>query len=104
MSLKKWIFKDEKCYEDRVEEAQRIKRMYPDSIPIIVQKHPKSILPELEKKKFIVPKERKFSEFHYLIRKKIKLTDTQALFLIIKDFSPNFTSTILQIYQVCNMI
>ena len=27
MSLKKWIFKEEKSYEDRVEEAQRIKRM-----------------------------------------------------------------------------
>lgn len=73
---------------------------YSDSVPIIVQKHPKSNLPELEKKKFIVPKERKLSEFYYLIRKKIRLNDTQALFLIIKDFQPNLTSTVSQIYEV----
>jgi hypothetical protein len=34
---------------------QKIKSKYPDRIPVIVQKSPKSDAPEIDKKKFLVP-------------------------------------------------
>ena len=99
MSLKT-IFKDYKSFEDRLEEAQKIKKMYPGCLPIIVEKGRMSTLPELEKKKFIVPKLRKFQTFYFTLRKKFKLSETQRIYLIIKNISPNLETTIEDIYQV----
>ena len=93
-------FKKEKSFEERLQEAKRIKRIYADSVPIIVEKHPQANIPNLARKKFIVPKKRTLSDFNCLLRRKIQLQETQALFLMIKDFSPNLTSTVLEVYQV----
>ena len=45
----------ESTFEKRSAEARRILAKYPDRIPVICEKHARSDLPDIEKKKFLVP-------------------------------------------------
>lgn len=47
----KWSYKEENSFEKRRAEGEKIRRKYPDRIPVIVEKAPKSRLPDLDKKK-----------------------------------------------------
>lgn len=44
-------------FEKRCSESRRILSKYPDRVPVIVERNPKAknSLPEIEKKKFLVP-------------------------------------------------
>mmetsp|Transcript_65860 Transcript_65860/g.203865 ORF Transcript_65860/g.203865 Transcript_65860/m.203865 type:complete len:109 (-) Transcript_65860:164-490(-) len=42
-------------FEKRAAEARRILAKYPDRIPVVCEKAPRSELPDIEKKKFLVP-------------------------------------------------
>lgn len=41
--------------EKRKEVAEKIRSKYPDRIPVIVEKAPKSDAPDIDKKKYLVP-------------------------------------------------
>lgn len=68
---------------DRLEEWSQILKDFPDHIPIICEKDPKSNAPNLNKKKFIVPPNLTVSQFGILIRKKLKISQSEALFLLV---------------------
>lgn len=76
-------FKEEHSVEKRLGEAKRILEKYPDRIPVIVERDPKadSDIPDIDKKKFLVPTDLTVGQFLYTIRKRIKLTPVKALFL-----------------------
>ena len=67
------------------EELNRIKRKYPDKIPIIVNKCNNTTLEQLKKNKFIVPKDLTMAQFIYIIRKRINLDEKTALFILINN-------------------
>ena len=64
-------------------DAERILTRYPDRIPIIVNKQEGGDVPEIDKKKYLVPKDLTLGQFIYIIRKRIKLEPEQALFLFV---------------------
>ena len=66
-------FKEQHAFEKRTNEANRIKQKYPDRVPIIVEIDEKSNLPQIDKKKYLVPHDLTISQFIYVIRKRIKL-------------------------------
>jgi len=74
-------YKKQYTFDYRREESARILRKYDDRVPIIVNKNRHSMLPSLEKRKFLVPNEFTCGQFIYVIRDRIKLTQDQALFL-----------------------
>jgi GABA(A) receptor-associated protein len=49
--------KHDSDFEKRCSESRRILSKYPDRVPVIVDRNPraKNTLPEIEKKKFLVP-------------------------------------------------
>jgi GABA(A) receptor-associated protein len=51
----KWEFKDSHPFEVRCAESSKIRGKYQDRIPVIVEKVPKSSIPDIDKKKFLVP-------------------------------------------------
>jgi GABA(A) receptor-associated protein len=53
----KFQFKEEKSFEDRQAEANKVLDLYPNRIPVIVEKWPQSHLPNLTNKKFLVEKD-----------------------------------------------
>jgi GABA(A) receptor-associated protein len=67
------------------EESTRIMKKYPDRVPVIVSKSDHCKLPDIDKTKYLVPKDITMGQFMYIIRKRIKLKSTQALFLFFND-------------------
>lgn len=74
-------FKKEHSLEKRKTESQKIREKYPDRIPIIVEKEASSDVPDIDKKKFLVPDNLTMCQFQYVIRKRIKVNPEKAIFL-----------------------
>uniref|UniRef100_A0A0G4F1A1 Autophagy-related protein n=1 Tax=Chromera velia CCMP2878 TaxID=1169474 RepID=A0A0G4F1A1_9ALVE len=63
--------REEIPFEKRSHEAQRIRAKYPNRIPVICEKSKRSDLPEIDKRKFLVPMNMLVGEFKYIIHKHI---------------------------------
>lgn len=83
----------------RLNESNRILKKYPERIPIIMEKHASSTVPNLDQTKFLVPKELTVAQFIYVLRKRIKIQSTEALFIFINDSLPNSASMLSEIYD-----
>ena len=67
-------FKKQNDYTKRLSESTNIKNKYPDRIPIIVEKYKGSTLPDIDKCKYLVPKDMNLGQFVYIIRKGLNLS------------------------------
>ena len=74
--------------EKRKSEAERIRQKYPDRVPVICEKADRSDIPDIDKKKYLVPADLTVGQFHYVIRKRIKLAPEKALFLFCSNSIP----------------
>jgi len=84
--------------KDRIE-ADRIMHKYSDRIPVIVTKNKRSTLtPDIDKHKYLVPEDLTVGQFLYVIRKRIKLTPEQALFLFVGDEVASTSDLISTVY------
>ena len=72
-----------KTFEERKQESTRINEKYPDRLPVIVKKDENSKLQNIDKEKYLVPKDMSLSQFVFVIRKRIKLEPANALFILI---------------------
>ncbi len=50
----KWQYKEDNAFEKRRAEGEKIRRKYPDRVPVIVEKAPKARIGDLDKKKYLV--------------------------------------------------
>ncbi|KAK6037405.1 putative gamma-aminobutyric acid receptor-associated protein [Cooperia oncophora] len=96
----KWAYKEENNFEKRRAEGDKIRRKYPDRIPVIVERAPKSRLRDLDKKKYLVPSDLTVGQFYFLIRKRIHLRPEDALFFFVNNVIPQTMTTMGQLYQV----
>jgi len=80
-------FKSKTSFEDRLKEATRIRNKYPNRVPIIVERYNGSNnnIPDIDKHKFLVPNDINLGQFSYIIRKRIKLSQEQAMFIFVKN-------------------
>jgi len=86
--------------EKRAEVAARIRAKYPDRIPVIVEKAPKSDAPDLDKKKYLVPADITVGRFVFEIRQHMKLSSEKAIFLFVnKDVLPPTAALMSHIYE-----
>jgi GABA(A) receptor-associated protein len=88
--------------EERAAEAKRIIEKYPDRIPVIVERSEKSEkdIPEIDKTKYLVPNDLTIGQFLYVIRKRIKIPPTKALFIFTENGTiPPSSSTMTSMYQ-----
>jgi len=91
-------FKLKSTFEKRKQESDNIKKKYPDRIPIIVQKHAKSTLNEVDKCKYLVPKDMTMGQFLFVVRKRVNLGPEQALFITVNSTLVSSVKTIGDIY------
>ena len=61
-------------------ESQKIMRKYPGKVPVIVERQEHSEMPNIDKKKYLVPGDLNMSHFIYVVRKRIKLEPSETLF------------------------
>merc|ERR1712025_1180916 len=80
-------------------EAERIRSKYPDRIPVICEKAEGSDIPDIDKKKYLVPADLTVGQFVYVIRKRIKLTPEKAIFIFVNDVLPSTAAMMSKIYE-----
>ncbi|XP_068695975.1 gamma-aminobutyric acid receptor-associated protein-like 2 [Montipora capricornis] len=95
----KWTFKEEHSLESRCHESAKIRSKYPDRIPVVVEKAPKSSIQDIDKRKFLVPSDLTVAQFMYIIRKRIQLPPEKAMFLFVNKVLPTTSSTMGAIYE-----
>ncbi|XP_026761486.2 protein lgg-2-like [Galleria mellonella] len=77
-------------YKDDMKETkadvQAMRDRFPDKVPLYVHKYVREReVPSLGRSKFLVPEELTMSQFLYVIRTKMKLRETQALYLLVNN-------------------
>ena len=66
---------------------------------MICEKADRSDIPDIDKKKYLVPADLTVGQFHYVIRKRIKLAPEKALFLFCSNSIPPNGKTVAVIYM-----
>ena len=84
-------------FKERNEEAIRILKKYPNKIPIIVQKKDNS-LPDLDKKKFLVPLDFTIAQFILTLRKRISLDPSVTMIIFINNKIMSCSELLSSIY------
>lgn len=82
---------------EREHNVKYILERYPDRIPIYVRTTDN--LPELDKQKYLVPKDITVGQFLYVCRKRMQLAPEKGLFIFFSDILPSTNNTIEQIYD-----
>ena len=67
---------------------ERILARYPDRVPIFVDKKEGSNVNEIERHKYLVPKDMTMGNFIFILRKNIDLKSNQGLFIFINNIVP----------------
>ncbi|CAH8269302.1 unnamed protein product [Arabidopsis lyrata] len=92
-------FKQDHDFEKRKAEALRIRDKYPDRVPVIVEKSEKSDIPNIDKKKYLVPADLTVGQFVYVIRKRIQLSSEKAIFIFVDNVLPPTGAMMSTIYE-----
>lgn len=96
MSYKtQWTFKERIC------ETKRIIERYPDRLPIICERaiNASKDCPYIDKRKYLVPNDLTVGQFVYVIRKRLKMTPENGLFLFINGVIPSTSAVLRTIYD-----
>lgn len=92
-------FKKKYSLEVRKIEAARIVKEHPNRIPIIVEKLKNSDIDEIDKKKYLVPEDLTVGQFMYVIRKRINVPSSKAIFIFLENGTiPASASLINSVY------
>ncbi|CAL9237810.1 unnamed protein product [Arabidopsis halleri] len=92
-------FKLEHPLERRQIESSRIRDKYPDRIPVIVERAERSDVPNIDKKKYLVPADLTVGQFVYVVRKRIKLSAEKAIFVFVKNTLPPTAAMMSAMYD-----
>ena len=93
------IFKQEHSFEKRLKEASNIRLKYPDRVPVICERAERSVVADIDKKKYLVPLDLTIGQFIYVIRNRIKLPSEEALFVFIDNIMPPTATLMSEIYE-----
>ena len=88
-------------------ELERIRKTYPERIPIVVTKsvHSDKSTPELTRHKFLVPNHFTFGELIHTVRKWLTVTPEKSIFLFVVpvdkkgDFMPSPATLLTELYD-----
>ena len=92
-------FKKEHPADKREQEAARIRQKYPDRIPVICEKDERSDIPDIDKKKYLVPADLTVGQFIYVIRKRIKINSEKSLFMFVNGKIPPTARLMSHVYD-----
>ncbi len=94
-------FKQKNLFNDRFNESLNILTKYPDRIPVIVERSTKSSddCPDIDKNKYLVPKDLTIGQFIYVIRKRMNLPAEKAIFLFMNGTIPSTSSIFSNLYK-----
>jgi GABA(A) receptor-associated protein len=79
-------------------ESVRLLKKFPDRIPVLV-KPGNTITPVIDKCKYLVPSDMSIGEFVNIIRKRVKLDSSKAIFIFVNNVLPTTSATMKSIYE-----
>ena len=92
-------FRDNFPFQKRLDESTRIREKYPERIPIICEKWGNDDdVPDIDRKKYLVPNDLSIANFMYVIRKRLKLSSDKGIYLFVDDKVMPTTSAQLSEY------
>ena len=77
-------FKLNKPYEKRVALSDGIICKYPERVPIICERITTNV-PEVDRKKYLCPRDLSLANFMYVIRKRMNLSPEKSLYLFVNN-------------------
>jgi GABA(A) receptor-associated protein len=97
-------YKKRFLFEERYAESRRVLEKYPDKYPIVCEREEKSRIkcPDIDKNKYLVPKDLTLGQFIYVIRKRIKMPPEKAIFVFVNgSIFPNsrFMNSLYESYK-----
>lgn len=79
-------FKERHSFEKRSNESYNIMIKYPDRLPIICEKWGNDPdMPNIDRKKYLVPSDLGVNQFIYIIRKRMKLIPEKSLYIFVDN-------------------
>jgi len=89
-----------KSVEERKEEVENIKQKYPDKLFIYLEKNKNcNNIQEIDKHKYLCPKDMIFNQFIYIVRKRLKITDKESIIFFINNSIPNPNTSMQELYE-----
>ena len=92
-------YKQKHEFFKRISDSNRIIEQHPDRVPVIVEPAENCTLGTIDKNKYLVPRELSVGQFIYVIRKRIKISAEQSLFIFVNQTIPPTSSCIADIYN-----
>ncbi|KAL9273843.1 Autophagy-related protein [Drosera capensis] len=92
-------FKDELTFEERLKESTDMMTKFPGRVPLIAERYARTDLPELEKKKFLVPKDMPVGQLVHILSNRLHLEQGKALFIFVKNTLPQTSSLMGSLYE-----
>ena len=92
-------FKELNSFEDRLKESNKILSKYSDKIPIILERYKTKDLKNIQKKKYLLPKDITAGQFLFIIRKKIDLSSEKSIYLFNQNSLLSSNTIISDIYN-----
>lgn len=91
-------FKQQYSLEERKEQYNKVTSAHGNKIPVIVEPA-NTLVPQIDRSKYLVPGDLSVAQFLYLIRKKIKLQTEQALFIYVNGTLPPTSAPFKTVYE-----
>ncbi|RCV20395.1 hypothetical protein SEVIR_4G050700v4 [Setaria viridis] len=92
-------FKQEFTFDERVQESAAMIANYPARIPVIVERFSRSNLPQMEKRKYLVPCDMPVGQFIFILRSRLHLSPGTALFVFVNNTLPQTASLMGSVYD-----
>ncbi|EPS68399.1 autophagy 8 [Genlisea aurea] len=92
-------FKEEFTLEQRVQESRDMIAKHPDRVPVVAERYKKSDLPDLDKKKFLVPRDMPVGQFIRTLSGRLGVDPGKAMFVFVGNTLPQISSTIESVYN-----
>tara|TARA_B000000557_G_scaffold141980_1_gene115254 strand:- start:20 stop:373 length:354 start_codon:yes stop_codon:yes gene_type:complete len=94
-------FRQKFSFNKRLDESIRMHQKYPDRVCVIVEKSKNSInIPDIDRTKFLIPKDLTVGNFMYVIRKRIHLSPEKSIYLFINNLvMPTISTTFAELYD-----
>jgi len=92
-------FKKEFTFDERLQESAAMIANYPARVPVIVERFSRSNLPEMEKRKYLVPCDMLVGQFIFIQRSRLHLSPGTALFVFVNNTLPQTASLMGSVYD-----
>lgn len=92
------VFKAKQPFETRLAESKNLLQKYPDRIPVIFDIHQTASL-QLYKYKFLFPNDISVAQMISIMRRRMKLQPSEAVFFFFNNTIPALHLTVAQVYN-----